>query len=287
MLISANSGIHSARPGKERYTMFEALDFFKEVGFEAFDINFCATIYGVGPSKKPREYILDGEWKKNIYDIGNKAAELGIAINTSHLPFFKYAEKDTIPLYDYYQEMVFRSMEADVMLGVKWTVVHMTSDPVVTANYVRELCEYATPKGLGIAIENTIVPKGSIAPLCEAIDMLKSEGYLVGACYDTGHANVAELNQKDTLITLGDRLKMLHIHDNFTTGDHHQAPFCGRINWNDVMEGLAAINYTGDFNYEVNPSKIPELARKEYALYLIKLAKYLFTIYDNALDTNK
>ena len=146
MLISANSGIHSGRPNKERYTMFEALDFFKEVGFEAFDINFCATIYGVGDSKKQREYILDGDWKSNIYAIGEKASKLGIAINTSHLPFFKYANKDALPLYDYYQEMVFRSMEADIMLGAKWTVAHMSAEAKITADYVRELCEYATPK---------------------------------------------------------------------------------------------------------------------------------------------
>jgi len=278
MLISANSGIHSARPDKERYTMFEALDFFKEVGFEAFDINFCATIYGIGDSKKQREYILDGDWKSNIFKIGEKAEKLGLRINTSHLPFFKYANKENIPLYDYYQEMVFRSMEADVMLGVKWTVVHMTPDPEVTANYVRELCEYATPKGLGIAIENTVIP---VDPLCEAIDILKKEGYLVGACYDTGHANVAGLNQKEAILQIGDRLKMLHVHDNFGK-DQHQAPFCGQINWNDVMEGLAAINYTGDFNYEVNPSKIPECARKEYSRYLIEIARHLFTIYDKA-----
>ena len=279
MLISSNSGLHSGRIGKDRYTMFEALDFFKDVGFEAFDINFCATIYGIGDSKKQREYILDGDWKKNIHMIGEKAAKLGIAINTSHLPFFKYTNKDSLPLYDYYQEMVFRSMDAAAMLGVKWTVVHMTHDVSSTVEYVRELCEYATPKKLGIAIENTIIP---VDPLCEAIDILKSEGYLVGACYDTGHANVAGMNQKEAIMQLGDRLKMLHIHDNFGK-DQHQAPFCGQINWNDVMEGLAAINYTGDFNYEVNPTNIPECARKDYARFLIEIAKHLFTVYDGYL----
>lgn len=276
MLISANSGIHSGRPNKERYTMLEALDFFSEVGYEAFDINFCATIYGVGNSKKQREYILDGDWKSNVDEVGEKAAKLGIAINTSHLPFFKYAEKDSLPLYDYYQQMVFRSMEAAAMLNVKWTVAHMSSEAKITADYVRELCEYATPRGLGIAIENTTMPVDS---LCEAHDILKSEGYLIGICYDTGHANVAGLDQRDTLLQIGDRLKMLHVHDNFGK-DQHQAPFCGTIDWTSVMEGLAEINYTGDFNYEVNPTRIPECARKEYSRYLIEIAKYLFTIYD-------
>lgn len=275
MLISSNSGLYSARPGKPRYSMLEAVDFFKKVGFEAFDINFCATIYNENP-KKPKEFILDGDWKKNVSEVKERCDKYGIAINTSHLPFFKYANKDSIPEYDFYQKMVYRSLEADAFLNVKWTVVHTAADPDVTYDYVRPLCEFATPLGLGIAIENTILPVDSVI---ESVDRLKRDGYLIGICYDTGHANVAELNQRETLHKIGDRLKMLHIHDNFGK-DQHQPPFCGNINWTDVMEGLAEIGYDGDFNFEVNASKVPEDCRVEHAKYLISIAKHLFKIYD-------
>ncbi len=282
MLISANSGLYSARPGNPRFTMLEAVDFFKEVGFDAFDINFCATIYDNHP-KKVKEFILDGDWKKNISEVKEKCDKYGIAINTSHLPFFKYANKEEIPEYDFFQKMVFRSMEAAAMIGVKWTVIHTSNEVEAVYNYVRELCEYATPKGLGIAVENTIRP---VDVTIEAVDRLKKDGYLVGMCYDTGHANVAGLNQKETIHQIGDRLKMLHIHDNFGK-DQHQPPFCGTINWTDVMEGLAEIGYEGDFNYETNTGNLPESVRYENGMYLISAAKYLHSIYDKRLKELK
>ena len=58
MLISTNSGLYSARPNEPRISLEEAMDFFARVGFEAVDVNFCATIY-----REPfrHEPILDGD----------------------------------------------------------------------------------------------------------------------------------------------------------------------------------------------------------------------------------
>ena len=277
MLLSSNSGLFSGRGKLPRYTMLEAVDFFYRVGFEAFDINFCATIYN--PPKKVREYILDGNVAKNIDEVGNRCAQYGIKINTSHLPFFKYANKDQISEeeYDYNQRYVYLSLDAAIRLGVKWTVVHTTPDADTAYDYIRPLCEYATPHNLGIAVENT--PSGTLESLNNVVDRLSSEGFSVGICYDTGHANVAGLNQKDAIHTLGSRIKMLHVHDNFGK-DQHQPPFCGNINWTDVMHGLAEVGYNGDFNLEVNATGIPESSRIEHAKYLISVSKHLIDVYN-------
>ena len=277
MLLSSNSGLFSGRGTLPRYTMLEAVDFFHRVGFDAFDINFCATIYN--PPKKVREYVLDGDCETDIDTIGNRCAKYGIQINTSHLPFFKYANRANIPEdeYAYNQKYVYLSLDAAIRLGVKWTVVHMTSDPVAAYDYIRPLCEHSTPNGLGLAIEN--VPSASIEALNAVVDRLKGEGYLVGVCYDTGHANVLGLDQRDTIHMLGNRIEMLHIHDNFGK-DQHQPPFCGNINWTNVMHGLAEVGYSGDFNFEVNATNVPECAREEHAAYLISLGKHLIDVYD-------
>ena len=281
MLLSSNSGLYSGRASLPRYTMLEAVEFFHKAGFEAFDINFSATIYN--PPKKVRETVLDGNWQKNVDEIGSLCAYHKIQINTSHLPFFKYANKAAIPEeeYNYNQSFVYRSLDAAIRLGVKWTVVHMTSDVEAAIEYIRPLCEYSTPHGLGIAVEN--VPSASLEALNEAVDRLHSQGYLVGICYDTGHANVAGLNQKAAIHTLGDRIKMLHIHDNFGK-DQHQVPFCGTVNWTDVMHALAETGYRGDFNFEVNATNIPEATRTEHAAYLVSLGRHLIDIYNNRLN---
>ncbi len=279
MLISANSGLYSARPGKERFTMLEALDFFHELGFEAFDINFSATIYE-NHSKKTKEHILDGSnWRHNVAEVKNLAEKYGIQINTSHLPFFKYANPEAIPEYDFFQDMVYRSLDAAALIGVKWTVVHTSANADDVYNYVKPLCMHANPNGVGLAVENTI---REMDATIEAVDKLKKDGFIIGMCYDTGHANVAGLNQKEAIHQLGDRLKMLHVHDNFGK-DHHQPPFCGTINWTDVMEGLAEIGYTGDFNFETNSGNLPESLRYENGRYLIAAARELFTIYDRRM----
>ena len=277
MLISSNSGLFSGRGSLPRYTMLDSVDFFHSVGFEAFDINFSATIYN--PPKKVREFILDGDWEKNIDEVGNRCAGYGIQINTSHLPFFKYSNRSVMPEeeYRYNQKFVYLSLDAAIRLGVKWTVVHTTADPQVAYDYIRPLCEYATPHGLGIAVEN--VPSASLESLNEVVDLLKRDGYLAGICYDTGHANVAGLTQREAIHTLGSRIEMLHVHDNFGK-DQHQPPFCGTINWTDVMQGLAEVEYNGDFNFEVNATNIPESARIEHAAYLISLGKGLIDIYN-------
>ena len=281
MLLSSNSGLFSGRGALPRYTMPEAVEFFHSVGFEAFDINFSATIYN--PPKKVREFILDGDWERNVDAVGKKCRDYGIKINTSHLPFFKYAGIGAVSAdeYEYNQKFVYTSLDAAIRLGVKWTVVHMNPDVHAAYDYICPLCEYSTPHGLGIAVEN--VPSASLDALNEVVDRLTAEGYLIGICYDTGHANVAGLDQYKAIQALGGRIKMLHVHDNFGK-DQHIPPFCGNINWNAVMQALANVGYDGDLNFEVNATNVPEASRKEHAAYLVSVGRHLIDLYNKSKD---
>lgn len=276
MLISANSGYHSARPGRPRFDMInETVDFLADAGFQAIDVNFCAVIYN--SEKKPHEPILDDQ--KNLPLLASKIRSRGLAVNTTHLPFFDYTAKDN-PKYEKNQEWVYKSIDASAYLGAKWAVIHTAVTAQDTVEYVRPLCKYANERGLGIAIENS--PRSTIEALCEAIDTLSAEGYTVGCCYDTGHANYAGLSQREAVTALGERIKMLHVHDNYGDRDAHQSPFAGNIDWTELMVSLAEVGYTGDFNYEIQASRLPVSARKTYAEYDVALAKYFIGIYENA-----
>lgn len=277
MLISVNSGYYSARPGRPRYDMVnEAVDFIADTGYGAIDVNFCAVIYN--SEKKPHEPILDTD--DGVERLAKKILERGLKVSTTHLPFFDYTVKDDSK-YTYRQEMVYRSIDASVQLGAKWAVVHTAVTSEDTVEYVRELCKYATPKGLGIAIENS--PRSTIDALCNSIDTLRAEGYIVGCCFDTGHSNFAGDNVPAAINQLGERIKMLHVHDNYGDRDAHQAPFAGNINWEELMKALARVGYTGDLNYEINASRLPESVRRSYALYNLEIAKWLVSIYNNEL----
>lgn len=276
MLISTNTGLYSARSEcNERYDMLNAVDFFHTAGFEALDVNFCGTIY-VNHPKKPKETILDGDWERKVAAIAERAALYSMPTKLSHLPFFKYA-RDDIEDREFKMKMIYRSIEADALLSVQWTVEHMTADPTVAVEFLRPICEFATKRNVGIAVEN--VPTSTTEALIEAVDTLALEGYRVGVCLDVGHVNVAGLDQRETILKLGKRIKMLHLHDNYGK-DTHQPPFCGTINWDDIITTLAEVGYEGDFNYEVNALPIPHECRMEHAKYLLSLARHFVALFN-------
>ena len=79
---------------------------------------------------------------------------------------------------------------------------------------------------------------------------------LLAACWDTAHGNIdpvaRELGQYENIVALGDKLKGLHIADNFGDCHHHSWPFAGIVNFDSVMQGLLDVNYDGHFTFEAS-----------------------------------
>ena len=76
---------------------------------------------------------------------------------------------------------------------------------------------------------------------------------------------------------VGSRLKVIHVNDNFATGDIHIAPFTGTVDWKDAMLGLKKTGYAGSINYEVSSKRQPPELRRDFAAYLIDAAKVLIS----------
>ncbi len=288
MLISSNTGVYSANPSGTRYDMIEAVDFFADAGFESLDVNFCGTIYINNP-KKQHECFLDGsesEWLGRVERFGERAAARGLPVRLSHLPFFAYADVEA-PEYQFRMEMLRRAAKAAAILGAKYTVLHVAPTVEETLSYARGICGIAAECGIAIAVENS--PRSTIPVLCQSVDQLSAEGFKVGVCYDTGHANLTGLKQRDMLTEIGSRLVMLHIHDNNGEKDQHLPPFFGNINWREVMEALADIEYTGDFNYEVGTPSLPDdrEVRLAHARGMVAVADGFRKIYTERLQSRQ
>ena len=87
------------------------------------------------------------------------------------------------------------------------------------------------------------------------IDTLDSE-YAV-ACLDVGHVGLPSRadGAENIIRALGhDRLKALHVHDNDFLSDKHMLPFFGKIDWEEITQALADVDYDGNFTYEVTPT---------------------------------
>ena len=71
-----------------------------------------------------------------------------------------------------------------------------------------------------------------------------------GFCLDTGHALLCGLDIKQFIVTLGKRLRALHIHDNNGMSDQHLVPYMGVLDWKRFVEGLKTVGYEGALSFE-------------------------------------
>ncbi len=71
-------------------------------------------------------------------------------------------------------------------------------------------------------------------------------------CLDIGHLLILGFDPYNAITALGDRLEILHIHDNDGYTDNHTAAFLGVCNWGRFIKGLRAIDYKGNINMETS-----------------------------------
>ena len=117
------------------------------------------------------------------------------------------------------------------------------------ADNLAEIAAYARGNDVRIAVENH---GGGFFSLPERlVDLVRGvDGNNVGVCIDTGHRNVCG-DPADALRVVGEHLITVHIHDNHGEQDEHLLPTHGAIDWNDVIDSLNQIGYSGTFMYEI------------------------------------
>lgn len=88
-------------------------------------------------------------------------------------------------------------------------------------------------------------------------------------CLDTGHALMIGTDIYNAIKILGDRLEILHVHDNDGYLDEHTAAFLGVCNWGRFIKGLREFGYKGNINMET--SSFVQLFPKELVPAALKL----------------
>ena len=197
-------------------------EYFAKLGFEVIDIDFCSTVLE-GEKHDP---LLDGEdWIARIDAEKAKLDELGLIVNSCHLPFkLDYTRLDLAENAAKH-ELACRSLIAAERMGAKWAIMHvdkkstdMEEAIVNTVDYVKRLYADTGVKEITVTIENS--SHRELAVPIRSYDILKEQGYRVGFCLDVGHCHTnpdryGECESVPHAIRiLGDRIKMLHLHDN-------------------------------------------------------------------------
>ena len=219
------------------------------------------------------EYLCDSddEYKKLTEKFAEAAEFAGVKYVVSHSPCLNAYAKPTEEHYNQVVRAIRRSIEVCHTLDIPRIVVH--SCPVSGANeeeflakqkkFYSEFFDLMEKYNIWVLTENW---DNSGHPYATGKDLRNIVDYidhpLLGICWDTAHGNISPkasaLGQYQNIIDCGDKLKGLHISDNFGDTHHHSWPFAGRINWDSVMQGLVDVNYDGCFTFEASYTLLHE-----------------------------
>ncbi len=234
------------------------------------------------------------------------AQKTGITIGQMHMPYPMYVPGGKKELNDYLQnEVTKKSMEICAFLECPYIVVHgfklariLGSEEAEwerTEQFLHSILPFAREMNITVCLENIynnytgrIVegPCCDIKKVIERIDRMNDNYHaeVLGFCFDTGHANLIGLDNENFITLLGNRLKVLHIHDNDGIGDLHQIPFTftksreniSSTDWDGFLKGLRNINYQGVLNFETAPvlQAFPHELKKETLHFIAQIGKY-------------
>ena len=282
--ISTSLNLHDGSRENIKEYIETGLSFLKRMGFDAADMP-SPLFLGMGEA-----------WEEYIKAALEAGEANGIRFELCHLPFGIKPEAPEEE-QERFNLSVHRAIDAAKMLGVSYAVVHPNCMTMLQREYdekaqhemvIRHLApfaEHAAKIGLNIVVENMRYVYGNEPvhrycgepeELCRVADELG-----IGICWDFGHANINGLVQSEALKYVGKRLKMLHVNDNHAYNDIHLAPFMGKVDWQDAMQGLKAIDYQGLFNYEVASFRVPAPLKEDFARYLVNAAHTMLDMMEN------
>ena len=120
----------------------------------------------------------------------------------------------------------------------------------------------------------------------EMVDMCDVMGDRFKICVDIGHGPITQDDPAEMIRISGDRLAVIHAHDNDGISDLHAYPYSAyqtpyscawkpmRINWDEILNALDEVNYRGNLNFEINAPGPCEVKKFGYE-YLAKIGRYM------------
>jgi sugar phosphate isomerase/epimerase len=218
------------------------------------------------------EFFSDNEadWQRLADDFAAARDFAGVEYVVSHAPCLHNPVMNALsdPDDETYRanvRAIRRSIEICHILGIDRIVVHACADGKMTKEefyrynsmFYREFFDLMEKYNITVMTENwdnNVTHFSTGRELRDFIDYM--EHPLLGACWDTAHGNIdgtaRGIGQYRNIVDIGDRLKGMHISDNFGDCHHHSWPFAGRINFDSIVQGLIDVNYDGFFTFEAS-----------------------------------
>jgi len=277
----------------------DMLPFIKACGFDAVDISLEQ-----GDVMKVYQGS-DDEFESFFDRIRRKADEVGLVISQTHGRCATFSMDPEFAKQR--REWIEKDYRATQILGCKYCVQHEinvfrvfnSAGRVLSTEEMQDLNYRVYSDFLQLAKQYDVVSCmetfggrletdygrhldtfGNPQELIKAYDRLKCDN--LGLCFDCGHTNCG-VNEgfpevADVIHLLGDKINLLHLHDNNGLADEHRPPKVGTIDWPALFEALEDIHYTGVFNYEL---KLRMFGTDMVDAFVEFLGKYLRKFTDN------
>lgn len=262
MRLSTSTCIYFNRPDGTKAPITDSVELCSKAGYGVMDMNFHDCCMFDTPFKTDR-------WESWIQEIREKAEQCGIEFSQGHSHFYNFCDP-AVPNREELDEYIRRGIIGASILGIPWLVIHAGTDfasptPVKssrekTMEYLKPRIELAARHHVGIALENlwelNISPRrrytSTAEELVELTDLLSRDFDNVGICWDVEHSSIMHQDIGSQLQLVGKRLKATHISDYLSVQEDHILPFSGLTDWKEVMGALKAVDYEGDFTYEIH-----------------------------------
>ncbi len=233
--------------------VIERIQHIREAGFRFVDL----SLYTV---KGNEELLESDDWRTYVAEIDAYMKENGMEFVQAHGP-------NTNPMQseEKFQEDVRLTTRAIMVcgaLGIPQMVMHSGWRKEATkeecfaenARFFRTLFPVAEENNVMLLHENTTkknIPWFFPKTGKEMIEFSQYVNHpLLHSCWDVGHARL-DGAQYAEIVTIGDDLKGVHIHDNCER-DEHILPYMGKINMDEIMRGLIDAGYKGAFTFEAS-----------------------------------
>ena len=263
----------------------------KQAGFDGVDLSMCHD-------QEEPEKLLRPEWAEAIRRQSRAAQGEGLEILQCHLPYYG----GHLPLpgagaYQDYEDFMLpglvRGLELCGEIGCPVAVMHPFFDVASRENslegnlrLIERLLPHLKKNGVRLALENVYGHDGrhyieTLVSRPEGIlEILnRGDGDWVGACIDTGHANIFRIDIGQMARSYGKRLIALHVNGN-AGHDEHVVPYtmsgwCEHMDYRDFSAALREIGFSGSYNLEINPGRMPPGAVQAYLNYAAAMARGL------------
>lgn len=203
------------------------------------------------------------------------------------------------------ENVVPKSFKFAHFMGIPYMVIHpwklqyeadKKKEFELNLEFFKSLIGIARENNVVVCLENLYggqagrIVEGPCADPDEAVYYLDTLNNMAGEerfafCLDTGHMNLVGRDAYETIMKLGKRIRILHLHDNDGVGDLHQMPFTFNakgegnmgVDWEGVIRGLRDTGFEGTLSFETFPcmNSFPDRMKQAALNTIADIGRYL------------